>query len=131
VASSPAEATVTGDLADQRNRPATGKINGMAITRAVALFFAAGLAETGGGYLIWRWLREAAPVIAGVLGAIIMGADAIIPELQKGDDFSRISQPTAGCGFPLVAWTHRLKGGGRWQRRTGSSIRTSGRARSG
>jgi hypothetical protein len=54
VASSPAEATVTAGLADQRNRPATGKINGMAITRAVALFIAAGLAETGGGYLIGR-----------------------------------------------------------------------------
>jgi hypothetical protein len=54
MASSPAEATVTAGSADQRNRPATGKINGMAITRAVALFIAAGPAETGGGYLIWR-----------------------------------------------------------------------------
>src|SRR5882762_4851630 len=31
-------------------------------------------------------------------------------------------------GFPLVAWTHRLKGGRRWQKHAGSSIRTSRRA---
>ena len=34
-------------------------------------------------------------------------------------------------GLPLVTWRHRLRGGRRWQRHAGSSIRTSGRARSG
>ena len=49
-------------------RPASRTNSGhdqyMAITRAVALFIAAGLAEIGGGYLVWRWLRDGAPVIA-------------------------------------------------------------------
>lgn len=62
----------------------------MAIIRAVALFIAAGLAEIGGGYLVWRWLREGAPVIVGVVGAIILVAYGIIPTLQKSDDFGRI-----------------------------------------
>lgn len=31
----------------------------------ILLFLAAGLAEIGGGYLIWLWLREAKPVSRG------------------------------------------------------------------
>jgi small multidrug resistance family-3 protein len=65
-------------------------IGRMAIARAVALFIAAGLTEIGGGYLVWRWLREGAPVIAGVLGAILLVAYGIIPTLQKSHDFGRI-----------------------------------------
>jgi small multidrug resistance family-3 protein len=30
----------------------------MNVIRSVGLFIAAGLAEIGGGYLVWRWLRE-------------------------------------------------------------------------
>jgi len=62
----------------------------MAIARAVALFIAAGLAEIGGGYLVWRWLRDGAPVILGILGAIILVLYGVIPTLQKSDDFGRI-----------------------------------------
>lgn len=62
----------------------------MAIVRAIALFAAAGLAEIGGGYLIWRWLREQAPVIAGVLGALVLIVYGVIPTLQKSNDFGRI-----------------------------------------
>jgi small multidrug resistance family-3 protein len=62
----------------------------MAITRSIALFIAAGLAEIGGGYLVWRWLREGAPVIVGVLGALILVVYGIIPTLQRSNDFGRI-----------------------------------------
>lgn len=65
-------------------------IDRMAIARAVALFLAAGLAEIGGGYLVWRWLREGAPVIVGILGAIALVAYGIIPALQESHDFGRI-----------------------------------------
>jgi len=44
----------------------------MTVARSIGLFIAAGLAEIGGGYLIWRWLREGAPVFLGVLGGIIV-----------------------------------------------------------
>lgn len=62
----------------------------MPIVRAAALFAAAGLAEIGGGYLIWRWLREQAPVIFGVLGALTLIVYGIIPTLQQSSDFGRI-----------------------------------------
>jgi small multidrug resistance family-3 protein len=62
----------------------------MAVARSIGLFIAAGLAEIGGGYLIWRWLRENAPLALGILGAIILVIYGIIPTLQPSHDFGRI-----------------------------------------
>jgi small multidrug resistance family-3 protein len=62
----------------------------MTVARSIGLFIAAGLAEIGGGYLIWRWLREGAPVLLGVLGGIILVIYGIIPTLQRSHDFGRI-----------------------------------------
>jgi small multidrug resistance family-3 protein len=70
---------------------AAGRENhGMNTVRAIGLFVAAGLAEIGGGYLIWRWLREGAPVIVGIVGAMILVVYGIIPTLQRSSDFGRI-----------------------------------------
>ena len=44
----------------------------MNVIRSIGLFAAAGLAEIGGGYLIWRWLREGASWPVGLAGAIIL-----------------------------------------------------------
>ncbi|MBD5001250.1 hypothetical protein GUF49_06760, partial [Xanthomonas citri pv. citri] len=38
----------------------------------ILLFLAAGLAEIGGGYLVWLWLREAKPAGYGIAGALIL-----------------------------------------------------------
>jgi small multidrug resistance family-3 protein len=83
----------------------------MAIIRAVALFIAAGLAEIGGGYLIWRWLREGAPVIAGMLGAITLVIYGIIPTLQQSHDFGRIYAAYGGV-FVIASllWGWRIDG---------------------
>ncbi|HXZ65672.1 MAG TPA: YnfA family protein [Streptosporangiaceae bacterium] len=62
----------------------------MAVARAIGLFIAAGLAEIGGGYLVWRWLREGAPVIVGLLGAAVLVLYGVIPTLQRSHDFGRI-----------------------------------------
>jgi small multidrug resistance family-3 protein len=62
----------------------------MGLARSVGLFVAAGLAEIGGGYLVWRWLRDGAPVFVGILGAAILVVYGIIPTLQKSSDFGRI-----------------------------------------
>ena len=62
----------------------------MDAARSIGLFIAAGLAEIGGGYLIWRWLREGAPVVIGVVGAIVLVIYGVIPTLQRSSDFGRI-----------------------------------------
>ena len=54
----------------------------MGPVRAIGLFIAAGLAEIGGGYLMWRWLRDHAPWPYGLAGAIILVAYGVIPTLQ-------------------------------------------------
>jgi small multidrug resistance family-3 protein len=58
--------------------------------RSIGLFAAAGLAEIGGGYLIWRWLREGAPWLAGLAGALILVGYGVIPTFQSAADFGRI-----------------------------------------
>ena len=62
----------------------------MNVMRSVGLFVAAGLAEIGGGYLMWRWLREGAPWPAGLAGAVILIVYGIIPTRQSAAGFGRI-----------------------------------------
>lgn len=57
---------------------------------AVSLFVLAGLAEIGGGYLVWLWLREGKSVWMGVLGGFILIVYGIIPTLQKFPNFGRV-----------------------------------------
>ena len=61
----------------------------MEIARSIGLFVVAGLAEIGGGYLIWRWLREGAPWWAGLIGAAILVGYGVIPTLQRSN-FGRV-----------------------------------------
>jgi small multidrug resistance family-3 protein len=82
----------------------------LTVARSIGLFIAAGLAEIGGGYLIWRWLREGAPIILGALGAYILVIYGVIPTLQRSHDFGRIYAAYGGvfvvascCG--AGAWT--------------------------
>lgn len=62
----------------------------MDVTRAVALFLLAALAEIGGGYLVWRWLREGAPWPVGLAGAVVLVAYGVIPTLQRSATFGRV-----------------------------------------
>jgi small multidrug resistance family-3 protein len=57
---------------------------------AINLFILAGLAEIGGGYLIWLWLRESKPLWYGIVGSLILVAYGIIPTLQRFPTFGRV-----------------------------------------
>ena len=46
----------------------------MPLIRSLFLFVVAGLAEIGGGWLVWQWLREHKSVGWGVLGGVILFA---------------------------------------------------------
>jgi small multidrug resistance family-3 protein len=65
-------------------------VPGMNVLRSVGLFIAAGLAEIGGGYLVWRWLREGSPWPVGLAGAVILVVYGVIPTLQSSADFGRV-----------------------------------------
>lgn len=57
---------------------------------AIFLFVLAGLAEIGGGYLVWLWLREGKPLWMGLLGGLILVFYGVIPTLQKFPNFGRV-----------------------------------------
>ena len=46
------------------------------IVRSLVLFLVAGLAEIGGGWLVWQWLREGKvePIFTSAVTAIIINA---------------------------------------------------------
>ena len=46
------------------------------------LFAAAAVAEIGGGYLVWSWIRNGKGVFVGVAGAALLVVYGIIPTLQ-------------------------------------------------
>ncbi|MPZ19392.1 MAG: YnfA family protein [Luteitalea sp.] len=62
------------------------------------LFLVAGLLEIGGGYLVWRWWRETAPVWSGFAGSIALVLYGIVPTYQPAH-FGRVY---AACGGVFI-----------------------------
>ena len=52
------------------------------VLRTVGLFATAGVAELGGAYLIWRWLRTGGSPIWGLLGVAALAIYGIIQTTQ-------------------------------------------------
>ncbi|CAM3522992.1 YnfA family protein [Marinicrinis lubricantis] len=72
---------------------------------AILLFVAAGLAEIGGGYMIWLWLRESKSVWYGIWGSLILIAYGIIPTFQAFPQFGRVYAAYGGVFIILaVLW---------------------------
>ena len=61
----------------------------MLIIVTLALFFAAAIAEIGGGYLIWSWIRKKKTLLLGLVGGVILFIYGIIPTLQPSN-FGRV-----------------------------------------
>ena len=77
----------------------------MAILYAFLLFFLAGLAEIGGGYLIWLWLREGKPFYWGIVGGILLTLYGIIATFQSFPTFGRVYAAYGGVFIILsVLW---------------------------
>jgi small multidrug resistance family-3 protein len=55
------------------------------IISSFGLFLIAAIAEIGGGYLVWQWIREKKKITIGVIGGIILFAYGIIPTLQPSN----------------------------------------------
>lgn len=71
------------------------------VLKSLALFVAAGLAEIGGGYLVWLWLREGKSPWYALPGAVVLILYGIIPTLQPAH-FGRV-YATYGGIFIVMA----------------------------
>lgn len=71
----------------------------------VFLFVIAGIAEIGGGYLIWLWLREGKPLYLGIFGGIALALYGVIAAFQSFSSFGRIYAAYGGVFIILsVLW---------------------------
>lgn len=57
---------------------------------SIALFFIAAVAEIGGGYFVWLWIREKKTIALGAVGTTSLFVYGIIPTLQPSSNFGRI-----------------------------------------
>ncbi|WP_192043523.1 YnfA family protein [Paenibacillus rhizovicinus] len=72
---------------------------------AILLFLLAGLAEIGGGYLVWLWLKEAKPLWFGLVGSLVLVAYGVIPTFQSFPSFGRVYAAYGGVFIVLaVLW---------------------------
>ncbi|WP_394221821.1 YnfA family protein [Priestia aryabhattai] len=69
--------------------------------KAIFSFILAGLAEIGGGYLIWQWLREGASSWLGLLGGIALVLYGVIATWQSFPDFGRVYAAYGGIFIVL------------------------------
>lgn len=71
----------------------------------IIIFILAGLAEIGGGYLVWLWLREGKPYWYGIIGGIVLVVYGVIPTLQNFPTFGRVYAAYGGVFIILsVLW---------------------------
>ena len=81
--------------------------------RAALLFVLAGLAEIGGGWLVWQWLRAGRAWWVGLLGGVILALYGVIPTLQPERAFGRIYAAYGGIFVVLsLLWGWRIE---RWR----------------
>lgn len=57
---------------------------------SIFLFVLAGLAEIGGGYFIWLWLKEGKSPWFVLMGAILLVLYGFIPTMQKFPSFGKV-----------------------------------------
>jgi len=82
----------------------------MKIATSLAGFLLAGVAEIGGGYLMWLWLREGRAAWVGALGALVLIVYGIIPTIQPAS-FGRVYAAYGGVFIVLsLLWGWRVDG---------------------
>ncbi|KAF5827509.1 hypothetical protein DUNSADRAFT_547 [Dunaliella salina] len=74
------------------------------ICKTIGLFLVAGLAEIGGGWLVWQCLREKKPWYFFVTGSVVLVLYGIIPTFQpEGVGFARVYAVYGGV-FILLSY---------------------------
>ena len=73
--------------------------------KAIVLFVLAGLAEIGGGYLVWLSIREGKPVVWGIAGGLILALYGVIAALQAFPSFGRVYAAYGGVFIMMsIVW---------------------------
>lgn len=73
--------------------------------RTYVLFVLAGLAEIGGGYLVWLWLRHGQSFVVGILGGGVLFLYGIIATRQEFAGFGKVYAAYGGVFIVLaVLW---------------------------
>ncbi len=81
------------------------------ILRTISLFVLAGLAEIGGGWLVWQWLREGRGLALGLLGGLILVLYGVIPTWQSEPSFGRVYAAYGGIFIVLaIVWGRVVDG---------------------
>lgn len=84
-----------------------------ALLQTNLLFVLAGLAEIGGGWLMWQWLRAGRSAWLGLAGGLILCGYGVIPTLQAEAAFGCIYAAYGGIFVALsLLWAWRMDG---WQ----------------
>jgi small multidrug resistance family-3 protein len=84
--------------------------NVLPVLRSLVLFVVAGLCEIGGGWLMWKWLRDRWPGWWGLLGGAVLVGYGIIPTLQASH-FGRVYAVYGGFFIALsLLWGWRFDG---------------------
>jgi small multidrug resistance family-3 protein len=64
--------------------------------KSIGLFVLSGFAETGGGYLVWLWLRDSRALWFGLIGGVLLILHSVIATFQAAQFFAS-TPPTAAC----------------------------------
>jgi drug/metabolite transporter superfamily protein YnfA len=75
------------------------------------LFLLAGLAEIGGGWLVWQAVREGKPAWWAAAGSAVLVAYGFVPTLQPLDNFGRLYAVYGGVFIGMsFAWGYAVDG---------------------
>ena len=79
--------------------------------QSIFYFILAGLAEIGGGYLIWLYLRNGKRPLYFLLGGVILIIYGIIPTLQPASSFGKVYAAYGGVFIALsILWVWLIDG---------------------
>ena len=71
------------------------------VLKVAGLFLLAGLAEIGGGWLVWQAVREGKPWWWAVAGSVVLVGCGFVPTLQPLSDFGRLYAVYGGIFIAL------------------------------
>ena len=78
--------------------------NSQLVIASIILFIVAAFLEIGGGYLVWKWLREKKQISLGLIGGIVLFLYGIIPTFQPSN-FGRVYAAYGGIFIICsIAW---------------------------